>query len=61
MFLARDLVEVGRSLEPDEFIDVVDVELDKALDMISSGEIEDSKTVVALLMAARKLSGGWIG
>ena len=58
IFLARNLTKVERRLEPDEFINVVDVPLDEALEMIASGVIEDAKTVIALLLAARKLNGG---
>lgn len=58
LFLARNLIKVERRLEPDEFINVVEVPLDEALEMVASGVIEDAKTVIALLLTARKLNGG---
>jgi ADP-ribose pyrophosphatase len=61
IFLAKDLVKAERHLDPDEFIDVEDVTLDEALEMIARGEIEDSKTLIALFLTARKLRGGWSG
>ncbi|MFQ6103617.1 MAG: NUDIX hydrolase [Candidatus Glassbacteria bacterium] len=59
IYLARDLEKVQRHLDPDEFIDVVDVPIDEAIDMIENGEIEDSKSIIALLFASRRFSGGW--
>lgn len=56
IYIARGLSRSHRRLEPDEFIEVVPVPLGEALRMIEQGEIEDSKTVVSLLLAARRLS-----
>jgi len=61
LFIASDLQKTKRNLEPDEFIDVVDVTIDEALDKIEHGEIEDSKTVIALYLAAMRMKPGWIG
>lgn len=38
-----------RKLDPDEFIEIIYIPVDEAIDMIYSGVIIDSKTIVALL------------
>jgi ADP-ribose pyrophosphatase len=49
LFLGKELSEVEQQLEPDEVIDLCPMSLDEALTKISSGEILDSKTQLALL------------
>ena len=48
-FLAEDLSEGTANPEADEDISVVKVRLDKAIEMIYSGKIEDLKTIAGLL------------
>lgn len=49
-------VEIGNlSLDEDEFIDVVKVDINSALDMIKSGEIKDAKSIVGIMLVADKL------
>ena len=55
VFLARGLRETARSHEEDEIIEVVRLPFSRALQMINSGEIEDAKTIIGLLLAARRL------
>jgi ADP-ribose pyrophosphatase len=55
VFLATDLRETASSYEDDEIIEVVRVPFRRALSMIASREIEDAKTVIGLLLAARRL------
>ncbi|HZI20802.1 MAG TPA: NUDIX hydrolase [Pyrinomonadaceae bacterium] len=57
VFLATDLSETTRSHEDDEIIEVVRLPLGRALSMIETGEIEDSKTIIGLLLAARARRG----
>ncbi len=53
IFLAED-IEIGESsLDPDEFINVELVPLERLVDMVMSGEIQDAKTQIAVLKAAR--------
>ena len=52
LFVATDLKPAQTALEPDEFIEPHIVTLDEALDMISSGVINDAKTQIALLRYA---------
>jgi ADP-ribose pyrophosphatase len=53
VFLATGLSETTRSHEDDEIIEVVRIPLSRALSMIETGEIDDSKTIIGLLLAAR--------
>lgn len=55
LYLATELRETEQRLEDDEFIEVVRVPIDRALQMITDGEIEDAKTIIGLLLAAPRL------
>lgn len=55
VYLATGLTETKQSLDVDEVIEVVRIKYSEALEMISDGEIEDAKTIVALLLAIPKL------
>src|ERR1043165_3201992 len=56
LYLARDLKETAQRLEEDELIEVGGLPFDRALQMISDGEIEDAKTIIGLLLAAPRFS-----
>jgi ADP-ribose pyrophosphatase len=55
LYLATDLTETQQRLEEDEFIEVVRLPLDRALQMITDGEIEDAKTIIGLMLAAPRI------
>lgn len=55
-FLAEDLERAEAESEEDEFIQIVEVPLDSAIDLIRSGEIKDAKTICGILMAQRMLA-----
>ncbi len=55
LFLARNLVESRLDMDGDEFIEVIKLPLADALAKIDSGEIQDAKTITALLRVARLL------
>jgi len=55
LYLATDLKETTQRLEDDEFLEVVRLPVDRALQMITDGEIEDAKTIIGLLLAASRL------
>ena len=56
VFLATELRETARRHEEDEIIEVVRLPFARALAMVASGEIEDAKTIIGLLLAARRLN-----
>jgi ADP-ribose pyrophosphatase len=55
VFLATGLIETAQKLEIDEMIEVERLTFPQALDLIHSGGIEDAKTMVGLMMAAKYL------
>lgn len=54
VYLATDLEPVGQQLDHDEHLEIVRLSLVDALAMAESGEIEDSKTLIALLLAKHR-------
>ena len=54
VFVARDLIPSHQHLDEDEFIDLTEYTLDELKEKIFLGEIEDSKTVSALMAYAVK-------
>lgn len=57
IYLATDLEYVGSSPEPGELIEVVRLDIEKALECVLGG-VADAKTAVALLTLRLKLLGG---
>ena len=55
IYLATELSEGEQALEDDEIIDVVRLPIGDALEMITSGEIEDAKTIIGLMLAAPRV------
>ncbi|MEE3329579.1 MAG: NUDIX hydrolase [Myxococcota bacterium] len=55
LYAAFDLEPVGQSLQEDEVIDLVPVRLAEALELVFSGALNDAKSAVALLIAAKRL------
>ena len=55
MFLAQDLKKGDRHLDEDEFLDVHTVPLRSLVEDVMAGKIEDAKTQVCILKAARIL------
>lgn len=49
VYVARNLMPSKQNLDPDEFVDVMAYGLEELKEKIFAGEIEDSKTVAALL------------
>ena len=48
-YLATNLTIGEQDTDEDEFLDVIRIPLDKAVDMVLSGEIKDAKTQIAVL------------
>ena len=55
VFLATDLTPTAQRLDDDEILEVVRIPFSQALEMITKGEIEDSKTIIALMLAAPRV------
>lgn len=58
-FVARDLTHVGHALDDGEFLEVIEMSLDEALDRVRRGDITDGKTIAGLFWAEKLLRGGW--
>jgi len=55
VYLATELVQGQQQLEEDEQLDVVRLPISEALEMITSGEIQDAKTIIGLMLAAPRV------
>ena len=55
LYLATELTPTAQRLDDDELIEIVRLPIERALQMISDGEIEDAKTIIGLLLAASRL------
>jgi ADP-ribose pyrophosphatase len=55
MYLATDLAESALTGDSDEFIEVVRLPFADVLRRVVTGEIEDGKTIIGVLLAARQL------
>ena len=51
LYLARNLSFVGQHLDPDEFVEVEKLPLEKLVQMVMDNEIPDGKTAIAILKA----------
>ena len=60
VFLATELSEGKANPEEDELLDVVRLPIDEALEMVSSGEIQDAKTIIALVLAAPRVGSSFL-
>jgi ADP-ribose pyrophosphatase len=55
VYLATDLAPSSQALDHDELVEVVYLPFAEAARMAESGGIEDSKTIIALLLAVKKV------
>ncbi|KAF1084627.1 ADP-ribose pyrophosphatase [Sporotomaculum syntrophicum] len=55
LLLASDLTQYNQNLDPDEFIEVEKISLPAVMQMATSGQILDAKTIVGLLTVDRYL------
>jgi ADP-ribose pyrophosphatase len=55
VFLATELSEGKQHLDDDEVLDIVRMPIAEALEMITSGEIQDAKTIIGLMLAAPRV------
>lgn len=57
IFTADELTHVGAQLDAGEFIETFSATLDEALLWLDRGDITDSKTMIGLLLLARRAAG----
>src|SRR6266849_3729237 len=55
VYLATELTETRQQLEDDEIFEVVRIPFSQALSMITTGEIEDAKTIIGVMLAAPRV------
>ena len=56
LYLAHDLESAPLAQDSEEFLELIRLPFAEALAMVESGEISDSKTIIALLKVARMLN-----
>jgi ADP-ribose pyrophosphatase len=55
VYLATELSETEQNLDADEILEVVRIPFSQALSMITTGEIEDAKTIIGVMLAAPRV------
>lgn len=55
VYLATELRETTQQLDDDEVLTVVRIPFSQALSMITTGEIEDAKTIIGVILAAPRV------
>jgi ADP-ribose pyrophosphatase len=55
VYLATELTLTEQRLEDDEILEIVRVSFTRAFEMIEDGQIEDAKTIIGIMLAARRL------
>lgn len=55
VYLATGLTEGKQALDDDEVLETVRLPIAEALEMIASGEIQDAKTIIGLMLAAPRV------
>jgi len=58
LFLATGFTRSENDLDDDEFLDIIDIDINTAVQWIGSGKIKDSKTIIGILMARDFLKNG---
>lgn len=55
VYLATGLAPGKQALDDDEVLEIVRIPIAEALEMITSGEIQDAKTIIGLMLAAPRV------
>lgn len=55
VYLATELTTTEQRLEDDEVLEVIRIPFSQALSMITTGEIEDAKTIIGVMLAAPRV------
>jgi ADP-ribose pyrophosphatase len=59
LYAARDLTYVGHKLDEDEFLEVMKVDVEEAIDWIRTGRITEPKAIYGLMWAEKLVKGLW--
>jgi ADP-ribose pyrophosphatase len=59
LYLARELTHVGHTLDEDEFLQVIEVDVAQALEWVRTGRITEPKAILGLLWADKLVRGEW--
>ncbi len=59
IYAAQDLTMRGIDRDQDEFLEIIELPLDQAMEMLRRGEITDAKTMVGLFWAEKLARGAW--
>ena len=59
VYAASDLTMQEIDRDEDEFLEIIEMPLDKAMEMLRRGEITDAKSMVGLFWAEKLASGDW--
>ena len=59
IYLARDLTHVGHQPDDDEFLEVLTLTVDEALEYVRLGKITEPKAITGLLWADKLAKGEW--
>jgi ADP-ribose pyrophosphatase len=51
LYLAIGFIRTDNNLDEDEFLEIIEPEVEVALNWIKDGKIKDSKTIIGILMA----------
>lgn len=55
LYLATELTVTAQRLDADEVLDIIRLSFTRAFEMIEDGEIEDAKTIIGIMLAAKRL------
>lgn len=55
VYLATEMTKTQQRLEDDEIVEVVVIPFSQALSMITTGEIDDAKTIIGVMLAAPRV------
>jgi len=55
VYLATEMTKTQQRLDDDEIVEVVRIPFSEALNMITTGEIDDAKTIIGVMLAAPRI------
>ena len=61
IYLATDLQPAEQNLDRDEIINVHEIEISEAMEMVKAGKIQDAKSITGLFLALNRLKGNSFG